>query len=227
MIEAGDQPLVDLVIFDCDGVLIDSEAIANQVCVEHMATLGREMTMQSFAARYSGSPIGDIWRRVEDDHGVVIGEEARLSIDTEIHRRFETGLRTIEGVTEMLDYLAARRCVASSTGLKKLRRNLATVGLLERFEPGVFSASQVARGKPAPDVFLYAASQMGADPARCLVIEDSVAGVSAARRAGMMTIGFAGGGHVDAAHPERLIAVGASDIATSMPHLSSLLRGYA
>ena len=223
----GDQTLIDLVIFDCDGVLIDSEAIANQVCVEHMETLGRSMTMQVFATRYSGSPIGDIWRRVEADHNVIITSEARSAVDTEIHRRFETGLKAVEGVADMLDCLAARRCVASSTGLEKLRRNLARVELLTKFDPGVFSASQVARGKPAPDVFLYAASQMGADPSRCLVVEDSIAGVSAARRAGMMTIGFAGAGHVDEAHPERLIAVGASDIATSMPHLTTLLQAYA
>ncbi|MBY0612283.1 MAG: HAD family hydrolase [Beijerinckiaceae bacterium] len=218
---------IELVIFDCDGVLIDSEAIANQVCVEFVATLGHETTMQDFAAKYCGSPINDIWRRVGIDIGVPITEDFRKAVDAEVHRRFETGLTAVEGVVELLDALAYRRCVASSTGIKKLRVNLERVGLLGKFEPGVFSASQVARGKPAPDVFLYAASQMGADPAHCLVIEDSVAGVTAARRAGMTTIGFAGGGHVTDAHPRRLLDVGALTVAHSMAELAVVLDGLA
>src|SRR6185295_6155870 len=97
-------------------------------------------------------------------------------------------------------------CVASSTRLEGLRRNLGTAGLLSLVDPHVFSASQVKRGKPAPDVFLFAASQMGVDPADCLVIEDSVAGVTAARRAGMEVLGFNGGSHVDDTLPDRLRA---------------------
>jgi len=218
---------IDLVIFDCDGVLIDSESIANEVCAAHLSALGHTMTMREFASRYCGSPISDIWRRVEADFHVVIDPAARAAIDDEVHRRFETSLRTISGVAEMLDCLAPRRCVASSTGIVKLRKNLARVGLLERFEPGIFSASQVARGKPAPDVFLFAASQMGADPARCIVVEDSVAGVTAARRAGMLSIGFAGGGHIGEGHHDRLRAVGAEAVADSMPELARLLEQLA
>ena len=214
---------VDLVIFDCDGVLIDSEAIANQVCVEFVATLGHDISMHDFAARYCGSPIGDIWRRVAIDFGVPIDDAFRRDVDAEVHRRFETSLCAMDGVADVLDAIERRFCVASSTGLVKLRNNLARVGLLQRFDPGVFSASQVARGKPAPDVFLYAASQMGADPAHCLVVEDSIAGVTAARRAGMRVIGFAGGGHVNDHHPELLMDVGAWRIAQSMPELGMLL----
>lgn len=218
---------IELIIFDCDGVLIDSEAIANQVCVEFVATLGFETTMHDFAAKYCGSPINDIWRRVGLDIGQPISDDFRKAVDEEVHRRFETGLQAVEGVAELLDRLPHRRCVASSTGIKKLRTNLERVNLLDKFDPGVFSASQVARGKPAPDVFLYAASQMGADPAHCLVIEDSVAGVTAARRAGMTTIGFAGGGHVTDKHPQRLLDVGASTIALTMADLATVLNDYA
>lgn len=221
------EPRIDLVIFDCDGVLIDSESIANEVCARHLMTLGPTLTMHEFAARYCGSPIRDIWRRVEADFGVIVDDAMRAAIDTEIHALFETSLRTVSGVVEMLDCLAAKRCVASSTGIVKLRANLARVGLLDRFEPGVFSASQVARGKPAPDVFLFAASQMGADPSRCIVVEDSVAGVTAARRAGMVSIGFAGGGHIDDGHPDRLKAVGAKVIAETMHDLGRLLGEMA
>ena len=110
-------------------------------------------------------------------------------------------------------------CVASSTSLAGLRRNLERTGLLELVDPHVFSASQVKRGKPAPDVFLYAASQMGVDPAECLVIEDSVAGTTAARRAGMDVVGFTGGSHVDDELADRLLAAGARRIFTSQGQL--------
>ena len=214
---------IELVIFDCDGVLIDSEAIANQVCVEFIARLGHQTTMHEFAARYCGSPIRDIWRRVAADTGLMISEAFAKDVEAEMHRRFDTGLQPIDGVMRMLSTLDLRRCVASSTGRAKLHRNLAQVGLLDAFEPGVFSASQVGRGKPAPDVFLYAASQMGADPADCLVVEDSVAGVAAAGRAGMRCLGFAGGAHVTDAHARRLTDAGAMNVAHSMDELPGLI----
>ena len=115
------------------------------------------------------------------------------------------------------------RCVASSTGLPLLRQNLDRTGLLPFFDPGVFSVTQVKRGKPAPDVFLYAASQMGADPSRCIVVEDSLAGVTAARRAGMDVIGFMGGGHSSPALRATLMQAGARRIAASAAELAPLL----
>ena len=214
---------VGLVIFDCDGVLIDSEAIANQVCVEFMANIGHHTTMHEFAAQYSGSPISDIWRRVGIETGLEITETFRRDVDAEVHRRFDDGLKAMDGVEAVLDGLQIPFCVASSTGLVKLRKNLDRVKLLQKFDPLVFSASQVARGKPAPDVFLFAASQVGADPGQCLVIEDSLAGVKAARRAGMSVIGFAGGSHLTNTHPERLLEAGAMEVAQSMKQLQPIL----
>jgi HAD superfamily hydrolase (TIGR01509 family) len=220
------QSSIELIIFDCDGVLIDSEAIANQVCVEHLAAIGLSMTMRDFAGRYAGSQIRDIWRRVGEDIGRPVPETLKRQIDEEIHRRLADELKAMDGVFEVLGAISARRCVASSTGLVKLRKNLGLVGLLDLFEPCIFSASQVARGKPAPDVFLYAASQMGEDPLRCLVIEDSLPGIEAAKRAGMKAIGFAGGGHVLPDHAQRLSAAGAISVAASMAELSPILREY-
>ena len=104
-----------------------------------------------------------------------------MSVEDGVAGRLESELRALPGVHEALSALAGRRCVASSTSLAPLRRNLGLAGLLGLFDPHVFSASQVARGKPAPDVFLFAAEQMGAQPGRCLVLEDSVPGVQAAR----------------------------------------------
>jgi HAD superfamily hydrolase (TIGR01509 family) len=185
---------VDLVIFDCDGVLVNSEEIACAVCVEALATLDMRMTMREFAARHAGMPISDSWRLIEANYGKPLPEGFRDGVDKEVYRRFAESLAPMEGAPELLAGLKLPRCVASSTGLARLTQNLRQVGLASFFEPAIFSVSQVKRGKPAPDVFLYAASQMGADPARCVVVEDSAHGVAAARRAGMPAIGFAGGG---------------------------------
>ena len=214
---------VDLVIFDCDGVLINSEEIASGVCVEALATLGMHLTLQQYAARYSGRPVVDAWRRVEEDHGGALPEGFRERVDTEVLRRFSLSLEPMEGVVEVLAGLRLPRCVASSTSLPLLRSNLAQVRLDGYFEPAVFSVSQVKRGKPAPDVFLFAASQMGADPTHCLVIEESAAGVTAARRAGMKVIGFSGGGHAAPDHADRLRAAGAVTVVHAMRELPAFL----
>ena len=216
---------VDLIIFDCDGVLIDSEIIACGVCAEYVTGLGFSITTGAFAGRYAGMPTRDMWPVLERDIGRSIDPAAREQINAEVHRRFASELREVSGVKALLARIDARRCVASSTSLPNLRKNLETVGLLDAFEPGVFSASQVARGKPAPDVFLYAASQMGADPSGCVVIEDSVPGVTAARRAGMRAIGFVGASHHEAEHAARLTAAGAEQVAIHAEELGTLIIG--
>ncbi len=217
------QKDIDLVIFDCDGVLINSEEIASAVCVEALAELGLRLTLQQYASRYSGRPVADAWRLVEADHGKPLPTGFREKVDTEVLRRFSLSLEPIDGVVDMLKGLRLPRCVASSTTLPLLKGNLAQVGLAGFFDPSVFSVSQVKRGKPAPDVFLFAASQMGADPHRCLVIEDSAAGVTAARRAGMRAIGFSGGGHTAPDHAEKLTAQGAFAVVHAMRELATLL----
>src|SRR5262249_50101059 len=112
---------------------------------------------------------------------------------------YRAELKAIDGVTEMLDRLAIARCVASSSQMERLRVSLEVTDLLSRFEPYLFSATMVAHGKPAPDLFLHVAEQMGVAPANCLVIEDSGAGIEAAQRAGMRVFGFVGGGHARSA----------------------------
>lgn len=219
----GARSAAELVIFDCDGVLINSEEIACAICVEALAELGMSLTLQEYAARYSGRPVADAWLRVEADHGRPLPEGFREKVDTEVMRRFSLHLEPIPGVVETLSTLRGARCVASSTTLPLLKSNLARAGLAEFFEPAVFSVSQVRRGKPAPDVFLFAASQMGADPHHCLVIEDSAAGVAAARRAGMRVIGFSGGGHTAPGHAERLMAEGAFTVVGAFAELAPLL----
>lgn len=219
-----------LMIFDCDGVLIDSEVIATRVEAEMITALGRPMTPEEVAARYCGMPYPDMMADLERLLGALpatFGDDLRA----EVHRRLVDELVPIDGIEAALDGLRplgfeGRACVASSTGLPHLRHNLDLVGLLPRFDPAVFSASQVRRGKPAPDVFLYAASQMGADPADCLVVEDSVPGVEAARRAGMRVVGFVGGGHAAPELAGRLLTAGAETVFDHMERLAETIERH-
>ena len=215
-----------LVIFDCDGVLIDSELIFCAVDAEALTGLGHPTGPGDIARRFAGVPHRDAWATIANEIGFTQPEHWIEDILAECERRMEHELKPIAGAAPLLSDLSAlgtRFCVASSTGLAALRRNLERCGLLERIDPNVFSVTQVRRPKPAPDVFLHAAAQMGTDPSDCIVVEDSVAGVTAARRAGMPVVGFLGGGHVYDDLGSRLLAAGAADLAADMAALSVAL----
>ncbi|MCC7272801.1 MAG: HAD family phosphatase [Alphaproteobacteria bacterium] len=215
-----------LVIFDCDGVLIDSEVIYSAVDAAMLTTLGHPTAPAELSRRFTGVPHRDVWRILAAELGFAPPDDLFPQIEAECRRRFAEELAAIPGAADTVRTAAAlghATCVASSTGLSGLRANLASAGLLDLFGDAVFSASQVRRGKPAPDVFLYAASQMGADPADCLVIEDSVAGATGARRAGMAVVGFTGGSHADAELADRLRAAGAGHVKGAMAELAAWL----
>lgn len=132
-------------------------------------------------------------------------------------------LRAMSGIEAVLNRLSGKMCVASSSTPERLRHTLGLVDLYRRFDPHVFSATMVERGKPAPDLFLHAAAQMRAEPQRCVVIEDSMPGVTAATAAGMTAIGFVGGGHCGQGHADRLLAAGAAVVVEAMPQLLPML----
>jgi HAD superfamily hydrolase (TIGR01509 family) len=216
-----------LVIFDCDGVLIDSELIFCAVDAEALTRLGHPTQPRDIARRFAGIPHRVVWDTLAAEIGFSQPVTWLDDILAECERRMERELRPVPGVAELLPNLAAsgiRFCVASSTGLPALRRNLERCGLLAVLDPYVFSVSQVRRPKPAPDVFLHAAAQVGADPAECLVIEDSVAGVVAARRAGMNALGFLGGGHAYDGLGARLREAGAIEVIDDTAQLAARLR---
>jgi len=206
----------DLVIFDCDGVLIDSELLSVQADIECLAEYGIDLAAEEILDRYTGTS------------GMVADLEARygraLPGFDERHRQlvrplFEAGLQAIGGVAAVLDGLACRSCVASSSSPQRLQHALSLVGLFQRFHPHIFSADEVAHGKPAPDLFLHAADRMGVAPQRCVVVEDSVPGVAAAVAAGMPAIGFTGGSHCRPGHAARLAAAGAELVIDRMGEL--------
>ncbi|MFD9634228.1 HAD family hydrolase [Streptomyces violascens] len=184
---------IELVIFDCDGVLVDSERIAARVQVALGAELGWPLTEGEVVDRFIGRSHAAIREQIAArlGEGVATIWSERFE---QLHREaVDAGLAPVDGLVEALDVLTLPTCVASSGSHEKMRHTLGRTGLYERFVGRIYSATEVSRGKPAPDLFLHAARQMGVDPAACVVVEDSRPGVRAARAAGMRAFGYAGG----------------------------------
>jgi HAD superfamily hydrolase (TIGR01509 family) len=182
-----------LVIFDCDGVLVDSERIAIKVDAVVLAKIGWTLTEAEIIERFVGRSDADICRDMSEH----LGRQIAPGWDAEyVHlyrEAFERELQPVDGIVEALDGIRIPTCVASSGTHERMRFTLGKTGLYERFAGRIFSASEVTRGKPAPDLFLHAAERMGVAPAHCAVVEDSRFGVEAARAAGMRVFGYAGG----------------------------------
>ncbi len=185
-----------LVLFDCDGVLVDTERLTVGVEARVLTELGWPITAEEVVARWMGRSSGHQLGDVEARLGPASARDFDERTTAELHDTFARELTAVDGVETLLDGLDAHRvrsCVASSGTHARMRRTLGLTGLADRFEGRVFSATEVARGKPAPDLFLHAAAAMGVEPARCVVVEDSVYGVRAGVTAGMTVHGYAGG----------------------------------
>ncbi len=193
MVKAGSlRP--ELIVFDCDGVLVDSEPIANRVMAAAIAALGWPLSTADCTARFKGHHFDTVIAAVEDRLGRPVPEAWRRDLRAATAAAFERELRAVAGVVAALDAVAASglaTCVASQGPLEKMAVSLGVTGLWARFEGRIFSAYQVARGKPHPDLFLFAAAAMGVAPRDCVVIEDSPLGITAAKAAGMDVLGFA------------------------------------
>ena len=192
--------MFDLVIFDCDGVLVDSERIAVRIDVIVLERLGWPLTEAEVIERFVGRSEEYMVGEIEAALGRPLAPDWEDEFRPLYHDAFEAELVPVDGVVDALDRIGAPTCVASSSSHERLRRTLGLTGLYERFAGRIFSAADVSNGKPAPDLFLHAAATLGADPARCAVVEDSVFGLQAARAAGMTAFGYGGG----VTPPERL-----------------------
>lgn len=183
----------DLVIFDNDGVLVDSEGHANQILSDLLRESGWAvgMTREDCMAEFMGRSLGAIRQLIEGRLGHALPGDFEARYHARLFEVFDTELEAVPGVEAALERIAVPTCVASSGTHERIRRALAATGLLPRFEGRIFSAEDVGRGKPAPDLFLYAASRLGAAPSRCAIVEDSPLGVDAANAAGMIAFGFA------------------------------------
>lgn len=185
-----------LVIFDCDGVLVDTERLTVGVEARLLTELGWPHTAEQVVARFMGRSSAAQLAELEERLGPELTAEFDRRSTAEVHEAFARELEAVAGIEDLLDHLQARgvaTCVASSGTHERMRRTLGLTGLYDRFAGRLFSATEVARGKPAPDLFLHAAAAMGVEPGRCAVVEDSVYGVQAAVAAGMTAYGFAGG----------------------------------
>ncbi len=185
----------DLIIFDCDGVLVDSEPISIAVLVAIITSAGVPISEKTAYENFLGKSMATVVEILRDDFGLVVTDDHLDEARAELYTRFRRDLKPIDGVAETLKALAAPYCVASSSQPERIRLSLAVTGLLELFEPHIYSATMVERGKPFPDLFLHAASDMGVAPGHCLVVEDSPAGIMAAKEAGMRVLAFTGGSH--------------------------------
>lgn len=189
----GQWPEPELVIFDCDGVLIDSEKIAVKIDAQILAELGWPMSEEEVVERFVGRSYSDMARAIGEHLGTPLPDDWDAPYRHLYREALERELTPVDGVVEALDALTLPTCVASSTSHEGLRHTLGLTGLYERFAGRIFSASEVERGKPAPDLFLHAARSLGVEPRRCVVVEDSRFGVAAARAAGMRAFGYCGG----------------------------------
>jgi HAD superfamily hydrolase (TIGR01509 family) len=209
----------ELVIFDCDGVLVDSEPLSNRILAERLTAIGLPTTTEDSMRDFMGRSWKTDQEIIEQRLGGPLPDGWVEAYHAEVFAAFERELEPIPGLPEALDDIALPWCVASSSAHARIRLALRSTGLLARFEGRIFSATDVKHGKPAPDLFLHAASTLGVEPARCAVVEDAPTGVQAALAAGMTPFGYAG--LTDAA------LLRGSHVFTSMAELPALLNGSA
>ncbi|MEO8243342.1 MAG: HAD family hydrolase [bacterium] len=187
---------IDLVIFDCDGVLIDSEIISARMLVEALAVLGVQIDLAYVARHFLGRSYPTVMATIRKEFGLNLPQDFEDQYRSRLMAAFEDGLKIMPHVVDVLDAMTLPYCIATSSSPKRVQRSLEMVGLASKADGRLFTATMVANGKPAPDLFLLCASRYQTDPAKCLVIEDSLNGVRAARAAGMPVWRFVGGSHL-------------------------------
>lgn len=214
-----------LVVFDCDGVLVDSEPLAlegyRRVFARHGVTLSLDVFLQCIGLKQA-----DVLARIEALTGYMLPASGEAELWPEIEALFAESLRPTVGIESFLARLATPRCVASSSAPERIRSSLRTTGLARFFGEAIFSSTEVPRGKPAPDVFLAAASAFEVSPGQCCVVEDSRAGIQAAVAAGMTAIGFTGASHGGAAQLDLLREAGADVVCRNWEEVAGFLATH-
>lgn len=187
--------MADLIIFDCDGVLIDSEVISARMLIAELAGLGVKVDLPYVSRHFLGRSYPTVMATIRKDFGLDLPAGFEDAYRARLLKAFERELTVMPHVTEVIDRLQLQFCVATSSSPRRAELSLRLVGLADRVGARLFTSSMVERGKPAPDLFLHVAAAMAVDPARCLVIEDSLTGVRAGLAAGMQVWRFTGGSH--------------------------------
>jgi HAD superfamily hydrolase (TIGR01509 family) len=218
-----------MIIFDCNGVLVDSEPIASAVMAQAFTRAGFPLSADVVARKFHGRRPADVFDAVETVAGKKLPLGFSADVAAETLRRFRGELRPLPHVAHALTWLRGPKAVASSSPLERIRTGLEIAGLLRFFETRIFTASDVPKGKPAPDLFRYAASRLKVEPASCIVVEDSVAGVAAAVGAGMTAVGFVGGHPMPGQLARDLATAGARAVIADMRALKGTIadiRGW-
>jgi HAD superfamily hydrolase (TIGR01509 family) len=214
-----------LLIFDFDGVIADSEVLSNTVLAETISALGVPTSVDDCYRLYMGKRVPEITVAIAELTGRALPDNFIDSLQAATMQRFRRDLRAVSGARDFIDaFVDVPRCIASSSAPGRLAICLEVLDLQACFGANVFSAEQVARGKPHPDIFLFAAEKMGAEPADCIVIEDSAGGVQAALAAGMTAIGLTAASHIPDGHAERLKQAGAHYVAASFEEARDITR---
>ena len=221
------MPVTQAIIFDCDGVLVDSEVLAQEVELAALAEVGLTYDRADFQTRFMGMSNDSFFAALEADSHRQLGRALPANFRESCHNRYAGFVRErlveVPGAAAAISPISHPRAVASSSEIPILETKLRKTGLWEYFAPHVYSANHVARSKPAPDLFLHAAAELGAEARQCIVLEDSANGVLAARAAGMTVWGFMGGSHMDAASGRRLLAAGANRLVRDWAEAGALL----
>ena len=215
-----------LIIFDCDGVLVDSEPISIRILVEELARIGYAIDEATAYERFLGRSLAAVQAMLREELGFDLPADRLAVMRARLFESYRRELKAISGAIEALDKLTIPYCVASSSLPERIRLSLEVTGLLTRFDPHIFSATMVPHGKPAPDLFLFAAREMGVQPGACVVVEDSAPGILAARNAGMRVFAFCGASHAgQPGFAERLAALKPDQVFSDMRLLPHLLEG--
>jgi beta-phosphoglucomutase-like phosphatase (HAD superfamily) len=221
---------MDAVIFDCDGVLIDSETIAHEVEVEALTRLGLLFDSHAYRLKFQGLAVRDWSKALDADHVAQTGRPLPdgfiRDLSAEISRRILGDIRPIDGAFDAAHAFAGLKAIASSSPKSELHKKVQALGLWDAFEGHVYSGDDVTHGKPAPDLYHLSAERLRVRPERCIVIEDSVNGVKAGVAAGMVVWGFTGGPHCMPDQSERLAGAGAVRVLAHMSDVAQALRGF-
>ena len=216
--------MIDHLICDCDGVLVDSEVIADRVMHDTLAATFPTLDFHEICKTAFGQQTSRFLESVQAAFDIELPADFLQTVEANVERELASSLSAISGVRDALLRVSLPAAVVSNSRMMRVSASVRRAGLTEIFGPRVFSAEQVARPKPYPDVYLFAAEQLGVEPSRCIVVEDSVAGLNAARAAGMMTIAFVGASHIPDGYADVLRNMGITRIMQHMDELPSIVQ---
>ncbi|ALE04048.1 HAD family hydrolase [Bartonella ancashensis] len=222
------MPQIDLIIFDCDGVLVDSEYLVAKIGSQLLKDINYEISPEELSERYAGLIFSDILKKIEKETGRLISANLIDKMSTLFCKQMKTDLRAIDGIAEAIKNIKSSYpyCICSNSTSEDIKQMLLTVNLYNFFEDKIFSAPEMGtkKPKPAPDIFLFAAQKLCVHPKNTIVIEDSLYGVQAATAAGMRVIGFTGGSHSYLNHSNDLVDSGAETVITKHAHLLEVIK---